>query len=90
MEFFWRNFFDGIFLEEFFGRNFLEEYFWEDFFGRIFGRIFFLRGILWEEINIEGIDCLSRFCLNGEGRRRKKISILRNASASISHLKSVL
>ena len=28
---------------------------------------------------------LSRFCLNGEGRR-KKISILRSVSASISHL----
>jgi len=31
---------------------------------------------------------LSRFCLNAEGRKERKISILRSASASISHLKN--
>ena len=30
-EFFWRNFFGGIFLEERFGRNCLEGFFWEEF-----------------------------------------------------------
>ena len=64
---------------------------------RIIGRVFFGRNYLGGFKNyfyIEGIDCLSRFwflsrfCLKAEGRRRKKISILRSASASISHLKS--
>ena len=50
--------------------------FWEDFFGGFFGEDFFRGGILWEEINIEGIDCLSRFwflsrfCLKAQGRRK--------------------
>ena len=42
-------------------------------------------GILWEYknyFNIEGIDCLSRFCLKAEGRR--KISILRSACKHIA------
>ena len=79
---FWEEFFGRIFREEFFGRNFLGEIFWEDLFGRIF-----LRGILLEEFFV--YVGLSRFCLNKEGRRRKKISILRSASASISHLKII-
>ena len=54
-------------------------------------------GILWgykNYFNIEGIDCLSRFwflggfCLKAQGRKEgRKISILRSASASISHLR---
>ena len=52
-------------MRNFFGGVLKEKFFWRIFFG----------GILWEEINIEGIDCLSRFwllsrfCLNGEGRK---------------------
>ena len=63
-------------MEEFFWRNFLGEIFLEDFFGRIF-----LEEFLWRMI------CLSNFVSKQEGR--KKISILRSASASISHLKKV-
>ena len=78
-EFFWRNFFGGIFLEDFF---------WEDFFGRIFlGGLFrrnFFGRIIWEEFFgrnslftleltcLSRFGFLSRFCLNGEEEEEGK------------------
>ena len=79
--FFCWNFFGEIFLEDFLGGSFWEDFFigflggffWEDFFGRIF-----FGGFFWEEFFVYiGIDLmsrfwiLSRFCLNGEGRKEE-------------------
>ena len=66
-------------MEIFFWGIFLGEIFWEDFLG----------GFFWEEFfgrNVEGIDLFVKILSQGkkEGRR---ISILRSASASSSHLK---
>ena len=78
-EFFWVDFFG----RNFFGRIFLGGFFWEDFWEEYFGRNYLV------EINKE-LMFLSRFCGNFVSRQkegRKKISILRSASASISHFK---
>ena len=63
----------------------------EDFLGKIF-----LRGILWEEFFVYiGIDLFVKILVfvkilsQGKEGRRKKISILRSASASISYLTNV-
>ena len=75
--FFWRNFLGG-----FFGRNFFGGFFWEDFLG----------GILclhcWSQLfeYLVFVKILSRFCLKAS-KEGRKISILRSASASSSHLK---
>ena len=56
---------------------------WEDFLGGIF---------VYIGIDLSKFLFLSRFCLKAEGRkegRKKKISIFRSASASISHIKKV-
>ena len=53
----------------------------EDFFGR-FG------GIFWEDdLFVKILVFFSRFCLKARRKEGRKISILRSASASISHLK---
>ena len=75
------EFFREFFPKDFFGGIFLGEIFWEDFF-----REDFFRGFFWEDywedffgrnslFTLE-LTCLSRFCLNGEGRRRKNFRSL--------------
>ena len=70
-EYFWMNFLVETFWEDF----------WEDFLGGFFMKDFFLGGILWEEINIEGIDCLSRFwflsrfCLKAEEGKFRSLEV---------------
>ena len=81
-EFFWRNFFGGIFCEKFL-EGFLGGFFWEEFFGRIFLEGF-LGGLFLEEFfernslfyfNVEGIDLFVnilvfvKILLKAEGRR---------------------
>ena len=82
-EFFWRNFFGGIFREKFFWRIFLGGFFgrifWEDFFGRIIWRSFWEEFFWRKSLFTLKLTCLSRFwflsrfCLNGERRRRARI-----------------
>ena len=64
------------FLEEFFWRISIDGIFWEKSFRRIVLRRDFSGGIFWEGFFVYiGIDLfvkiwfLSRFCLNGEGRK---------------------
>ena len=92
-----KNFFGGFFLENFF----LEEFFWRIFFGGFFWRIFFGRIFLEDFLGRNFLFTLLKsaklfeserdwcFCQDFVSRQgRKKISILRSASASILHLKT--
>jgi hypothetical protein len=72
------GFFRGIFWEKFFGRIFLGGFFLGGFFGRIFlGGLFggfFGRNSLFT-LELTGLSrfwFLSRFCLNGEGRKEEE------------------
>ena len=62
----------------------MEEFFWEDFFERNYLFTLLKSAKLFES---KGLMLLSRFCLNARRKEGRKISILRSASASISHLK---
>ena len=82
--FFW-NFSGGILLAEFSLQSIFWGIFWKDFFGRIF-----LEWILWNEFCVYiGIDFFVKILSQGK-EGRMKFSILRSASASISHLKKQL
>ena len=67
---FWGEFFVRFSVEKFFGRIFLGGIFWVDFFLRDFFWKDFLGGMLWEDsLFILELTCLSRFWVNGEGRK---------------------